>query len=163
VGFAFPRQIILCSGGSVRLLKERDLHRLFSSFPAGGRGFGLLLLRASIGVVAIFDGVSALAGNGDSTTAWLAGGLAVLSGVSLLMGLFTPVASGLVALGAIGLALYRLPLPAADPFDSKPLTIFVAVVAVAVALLGPGALSVDARLFGRREIIIPRAQRSSNF
>jgi hypothetical protein len=114
-------------------------------------------LRASIGVVAIFDGVAALAGNGNSVTPSLAGGLAVLSGVSLLIGLLTPVASGLAALGAIGLALYRLPLPAADPFDSKPLTI-----SVAVALLGPGALSVDARLFGRREIIIPRAPRSSN-
>jgi uncharacterized membrane protein YphA (DoxX/SURF4 family) len=121
----------------------------------------LLLLRAAIGAAAIFDGVAALAG-GHTATASLAGGLAVLSGISLLVGLFTPVASGLVALGGIGLALYRLPLPEADPFDSKPLTVFVAVVAVAVALLGPGALSLDARLFGRREIIIPRASRSSS-
>jgi uncharacterized membrane protein YphA (DoxX/SURF4 family) len=119
-------------------------------------------LRVAIGAVAIFDGVAALAESGNSAMAPLAGGLAVLSGASLLMGLFTPVASGLVAVGAIALALYRLPLPAADPFDSKPLTVFVAVVAVAVALLGPGALSLDARLFGRREIIIPRAARSSN-
>jgi len=28
----------------------------------------------------------------------------------------------------------------------------------AVALLGPGAISLDARLFGRREINIPRAR-----
>jgi hypothetical protein len=31
--------------------------------------------------------------------------------------------------------------------------------ALAVALIGPGAYSLDARLFGRREIIIPRASR----
>jgi hypothetical protein len=30
-----------------------------------------------------------------------------------------------------------------------------AAIAVAVIFLGPGALSLDARLFGRREIIIP--------
>jgi hypothetical protein len=31
--------------------------------------------------------------------------------------------------------------------------------AVAVALLGPGAFAVDARLFGRREVVIPRPSR----
>jgi hypothetical protein len=30
---------------------------------------------------------------------------------------------------------------------------------VAITLLGPGAFSLDARLFGRREIIIPEAAR----
>jgi hypothetical protein len=30
-----------------------------------------------------------------------------------------------------------------------------------IALLGPGAYSVDARLFGRREIVVPRARRGS--
>jgi uncharacterized membrane protein YphA (DoxX/SURF4 family) len=142
---------------------RRDLSRLFSTFPGGGRGLGLLLLRAAIGVVAIFDGVGALAFNGHPAAALLAGGLAVLIGVALLIGLLTPVASGLAALAAIGLSISWLSLPPADPFDSKPLTVMVAIVAVAVALLGPGALSLDARLFGRREIIIPRTPRSTNF
>jgi hypothetical protein len=35
----------------------------------------------------------------------------------------------------------------------------VVALAVVVALLGPGALSVDARLFGMREIVIPRSDR----
>jgi uncharacterized membrane protein YphA (DoxX/SURF4 family) len=35
--------------------------------------------------------------------------------------------------------------------------------AISLALLGPGAYSVDARLFGRREITIPRlVQRSTS-
>jgi hypothetical protein len=34
-----------------------------------------------------------------------------------------------------------------------------AVIALAVICLGPGALSLDARLFGRREIIIPTSFR----
>lgn len=32
--------------------------------------------------------------------------------------------------------------------------------AIAIALIGPGAFSVDARLFGRREILIPHDGRS---
>jgi len=142
--------------------RRRVLSRLFSTFPSGGRGFGLLLLRAAIGVVAIFDGISALAMSGHAATT-LAGGLVILIGVALLIGLFTPVASGLAAAAAVSLSISGLSLPAADPLDSKPLTVLVAIVAVAVALLGPGALSLDARLFGRREIIIPRAPRSTNF
>ncbi len=34
------------------------------------------------------------------------------------------------------------------------------ILAAVIALLGPGAYSLDARLFGRREIIIPPASRS---
>jgi len=30
------------------------------------------------------------------------------------------------------------------------------ILAAAIALLGPGAFSLDARLFGRREIVIPK-------
>jgi hypothetical protein len=33
------------------------------------------------------------------------------------------------------------------------------VLATAIALLGPGAFSIDSRLFGRREILIPHATR----
>lgn len=120
-------------------------------------------MRAAIGVIAICDGIDALERSADPAVVVLAaGGLAVLSGISLLIGFLTPMASALLALGAIGLSLSRISLAAADPLESKPLTVLVAVVAVAVTLLGPGALSLDARLFGRREIIIPRMPRASN-
>jgi len=33
------------------------------------------------------------------------------------------------------------------------------VLAIVIALLGPGAFSVDARMFGRREILIPVTRR----
>ena len=93
----------------------------------------------------------------------MAGGLAVASGISLLVGFLTPVACGLVGLGAIGTMLSWFSLPAANQFETKMMTILIGVVALAIVLLGPGALSIDARLFGRREIIIPRNPPSPEF
>jgi hypothetical protein len=37
----------------------------------------------------------------------------------------------------------------------------IVVIAISLALLAPGAFSVDSRLFGRREIVIPKSPRSS--
>jgi uncharacterized membrane protein YphA (DoxX/SURF4 family) len=116
-------------------------------------------LRAAIGVIAISDGVAAVSGS-DGIIAMAAGAFAVLTGACLLAGFLTPIASALVGLGAIALALSKLPSPGADTLQDKSLIILVALVAAAVTLLGPGALSLDARLFGRREIIIPRMSRS---
>jgi hypothetical protein len=42
-------------------------------------------------------------------------------------------------------------------FDTRLATTLATSIAVAILCLGPGAFSIDARLFGRREIIIPDA------
>jgi hypothetical protein len=42
-------------------------------------------------------------------------------------------------------------------FEAKLTAALATVIAVALICLGPGAFSLDARLFGRREIIIPSA------
>jgi uncharacterized membrane protein YphA (DoxX/SURF4 family) len=84
------------------------------------------------------------------------GVLAAASGVSLLIGFLTPVAGVAACFIGVGISL-RWPSPATQiVFDGRLVTVLVAVVAVAVALIGPGALSLDARLFGRREITIPQ-------
>jgi hypothetical protein len=72
----------------------------------------------------------------------------------------TPIAGGVAALGEFGILVSWLSLPPAGQLETDVMTCLVMVVAVAVILLGPGALSLDARLFGRREIIIPRAPRA---
>jgi uncharacterized membrane protein YphA (DoxX/SURF4 family) len=48
-----------------------------------------------------------------------------------------------------------LPICSSGGFDSQLGLIFGLAILLALAVLGPGAYSIDARLFGRREIIIP--------
>ena len=68
------------------------------------------------------------------------------AGVLLIVGLWTPVAGALAAV----LELYTSLSPSGDPWTHALL----ATVAIALALLGPGAWSVDARLFGWKRIAI---------
>ena len=73
--------------------------------------------------------------------------LATGSGILLLAGLWTPFAGALAAVSELS-AAYSLP--------GDPLTyILLVTLGAAVALLGPGAWSVDARLFGWKRINIP--------
>jgi uncharacterized membrane protein YphA (DoxX/SURF4 family) len=83
---------------------------------------------------------------------WVLGVLTAASGVSLLIGFLTPVSCALTAAGTVFL---RIQPPTPILFDAKLSTLFVVIMATAIGFLGPGAFSVDSRLFGRREIIIP--------
>jgi uncharacterized membrane protein YphA (DoxX/SURF4 family) len=75
-------------------------------------------------------------------------GLAEMStGALLVIGLATPLAGVVAAVGAAAGAIAR------SPFSSTNALIII--VAVAIVLLGPGAVSIDSRLFGRRKIVIP--------
>jgi hypothetical protein len=116
----------------------------------------LLLLRGAVGGTLLVLGGTYLAHIGHSGWSSLAVGLlAAASGASLLIGFLTPlgVLAGLVA---IGLALWWPPLGTSVLLNGELAALLVVIAAAAVALLGPGALSLDARLFGRREISIPR-------
>lgn len=96
-------------------------------------------------------------GSDTAPKTWLAGLLAIAMGVSLLSGLLTSVSGTLTALSTTALAASVIQ-PPHPLFESKLFLAFFGVVALAIVFLGPGALSVDARLFGLREIIIPRAR-----
>ncbi len=150
------------SGAFFELRRKRrkaHLQRLFSAFPGGWPGVGLFLLRAAIGLVAIIQGVFYLTADAHSALEMWLGLLGIAAGAALLAGFLTPVAGVVVALGALGAALSVLPAPAPNLLDAKLSLIFAAIITVAIVFLGPGAFSMDARLFGRREIIIPPSTR----
>jgi len=130
---------------------------LFSSFPRGWPGLGMLLLRAAVGVSLVVHGGACLAGADHGRWAWTVGLLAMATGAALLIGFPTPLAALLAELISIGIALSWLPPSVPDVFGGAPATIFMIVMAAAVFFLGPGAYSLDARWFGRREIVIPQA------
>ena len=137
--------------------RRRELQRLFSTFPGGWPGLGLLLLRGAVSLIALSEGVSYLTGTANSTFGTsVAGLLAIASGASLLLGFLTPAGSAIVGLGCVGLLFSWFPSPVPNLIEVRLCAVLVITVAVAILLLGPGALSIDARLFGRREIIIPR-------
>ncbi len=131
--------------------------KLYSTFPDGWSGFGLLLLRVSLGTTVIIQGLAYLLERQNLRFgAWAVCLLALGSGGALLMGLLTPVASTIAFLGGIGFAFSWLPAPSWNFFWGNPLSIDAIIMALAAVFLGPGAFSLDARLFGRRKVIIPR-------
>jgi uncharacterized membrane protein YphA (DoxX/SURF4 family) len=128
---------------------------LFPTFPGGWPGIALLLLRAALGIALSIQGGFYL-GDPDPTPAtWCAGLATLAAGTSLSIGFLTPLASALAGLSAIGVGFSLTPACARTLFDAKLPIIFAVTMLVAIFLLGPGAFSVDAQLFGRREIIIP--------
>ena len=119
----------------------------------------MLLLRAAVGVTAMIQGGVCLGNDDGSFEHWGVGLTMGASGILLLVGFLTPVAGALVALATISIALSWLPSPASNLLNAPLPAILVVIMAVALALIGPGVASVDRRLFGRREIIISHTPR----
>lgn len=119
------------------LARWRGLRRLFSVYPRGLPGAGLFVLRMGVGLGLMLGGTRV-----DAIT--------VAGGALLVAGFLTPIAALSMAV-ALAVSLSRSTLPLSD------LSVFLLLGGcVALALLGPGSWSLDARLFGRREVVIPR-------
>jgi len=79
------------------------------------------------------------------------------SGMLLLAGYLSRLAA-VVAVGTgVSTICSWLVAPNVAFFDTRTTAALAAVIAAAVVCLGPGAFSLDSRLFGRREIVIPKA------
>jgi len=109
-------------------------------------GIGLLLLRLVAGAGLIFQAITALRGQPPIGVA-IVDVLAAIAGVLLLAGLWTPIAGALVAMIELWTTYFSHP---PDPW----IFILLGTLGVSLALLGPGAWSVDARLFGWKRIDI---------
>jgi hypothetical protein len=122
--------------------------RLFSIFPMGPPGIALLLLRISLAAAVLDGGPSCIEPRPPNLVCIALAGLSVL----LCLGLLTPIVSAIVF--AIELLVFFLAGAGEWRFF-----VLVCLTAVALAMLGPGAYSVDAKLFGRREVVFPPSDR----
>jgi len=100
-------------------------------------------------------GAICLRETGNGETVWFFGATVLIAGVLLIAGFMTPIVAFVLALGAAAAALSLLPGCPATLFTADVPVLLGITRLLAIALLGPGAISVDARLYGRREIIIP--------
>jgi uncharacterized membrane protein YphA (DoxX/SURF4 family) len=127
-----------------------------SSFPEGWPGAGLVLVRLVAASGAILEGINALAEPPVRPLSVTIGLTAILVGATLLVGFLTPIVGGIAALGySLKVISILLTTDANAHFQAFSM-INLAAISIALVLLGPGVFSVDARLFGRREIIIPQ-------
>ena len=84
----------------------------------------------------------------------------MVCGASLLLGLLTPFSCIVVGLYGTVVALSALQPATPQLFEAGSSLLFEVITAATLFLTGPGAFSLDARLFGRREIIIPQLPRT---
>jgi putative oxidoreductase len=118
------------------------MQRLFSAFPNSWPGAGLLLLRLGAGASCLFG----IAPDVPSALHLPLQTLGWVTAPFLVVGLWTPFAAIVQALITLAGAFLAASL------DSDHL--LRVVIAVSLAMLGPGAWSVDARLFGRKRFDI---------
>jgi uncharacterized membrane protein YphA (DoxX/SURF4 family) len=131
------------------------LRQLYSTFPGSLPGAGLLLLRITIGAGLLLQAFSWLIESQPSNNGmWAPDLLALVIGISFILGFLTPLVGSLSALAGIAIRWLH---PEWSASMTGLLSVSRLVMVVAITLLGPGAFSLDAYFFGRRKIIVPRA------
>ena len=113
------------------------MQRLFSAFPSGWPACGLFLLRMTCSIPLLFNSPA----NAPLWIALLSWALAAL----VLAGFWTPAAAGVQTLMQAGFVFFAGP---------ASIHLLFAAVNLSVAMIGPGAWSIDARLYGRKRIDI---------
>ena len=120
-----------------------SLQRLFSTFANGFPGIGLLLQRSITGVAigfSTFARFHVMPQHGSVALLLIDGGAALL----LLVGLWTPFAGAVIACCELWVVV------SGGGGFWPPLVL--ATLGATLAMIGPGAWSIDALLFGRKQI-----------
>lgn len=123
------------------------MQRLFSTFAGGWPGLALLLQRLLTAAGLFYYGINCLRGTPEFATIFpqmIGAG----AGILLLVGLWTPVIGTVVAIVEVWSAFSCV----GDP----RIHIMLAVLSATLAMIGPGAWSIDARFYGRKRIEPPR-------
>jgi putative oxidoreductase len=121
------------------------LQRLFSTFADGWPGRGILLLRLLAGGALISRGVGFT--NTGADTGVMPQMVGAAAGLLILGGLWTPVVGVLAGMAEMWIVFTQ---PGAQLFG-----FVLAGLAISLAMIGPGAWSIDARLYGRKQILPP--------
>ena len=119
------------------------MRRLYSTFAGGWPGVGLILMRLVAGFALVGSAGATLLSSPPIHITPLSVLLSTAA-ILLMIGLFTPIMGTLVAL----IESCRLLIIPAD----RLVYLLVATIGAALAMLGPGLWSVDARLFGWKRI-----------
>jgi uncharacterized membrane protein YphA (DoxX/SURF4 family) len=128
--------------------------RSFSAFPDGWPGNGLLLLRLTLGIPLLYAGAVAVAASHRTAIPELA---AAFLAIFLISGFFTSSSAAAIALTQVWMAF----APAYANDGARSVRLLLAAAAASLAMLGPGAWSLDALRFGRKvfEVGEPRSPR----
>ena len=121
------------------------MRRLFSTFAHGWPGIGLILLRVAAGGALATRGLLAFP-NIASVASELFQLVVGAVGLLLIIGLWTPAAAAFMVI----LELWRM----VSRREDLAVEALLCTLALAIALLGPGGWSIDARLFGWKRIEI---------
>jgi uncharacterized membrane protein YphA (DoxX/SURF4 family) len=131
---------------------------MFSTFPDGLSGVGLLILRSALGVALLLRTFACLHDrNVENPVIVIVILPMVLNALLIVAGYRTRIAA-VAAMLAITAAMFSCTGdPVVKTLDIRTTEVYAIVIAAAVACIGPGMFSLDSRLFGRREIVIPKS------
>jgi hypothetical protein len=119
------------------------LRRLFSTFAHGWPGAGLLLLRLVIAVALAYQ-VTVTLPTGHSLQSAVIAILTAMVAILLLVGVWTPIIGALTA----PIELLNIFARADNPW----MCVLLGALGISIAMIGPGAWSVDARRYGWKRI-----------
>ena len=123
------------------------MQRLFSVFPNDWPGRGLFLQRVVTAMFLFYSGFKHL-GEVSQFGLIIPHVIGAGAGLLLLLGLWTPICGALIGIVELWVAF--------SSAGGGGIPIMLATSGATLAMIGPGAWSIDARLFGRKHFEVPK-------